>query len=274
MKTQKDAEAAVQLGSVIVGQQVLKLSWAAVKDRAREDEWEEVRDNGECLFVDALLPIPPVEAIRNVFGARFPIEELVVPEGFNYCIVYLLDKRDSDGAVDELNGVVVEGVKLRVQRAFRRPSEGPRGIGMKEVSRMAITAGPSTMYSVISPLMREKPSVADILNPNVQVAVVVRPETERLQPATGRTLFLYNVAASLVLYDADVCREIVEDIKEECQKFGRVKECEVIKLASEALPSDYAVVKVVFENAAEAKDAQMALAGRRFSGRIVLTQLV
>jgi hypothetical protein len=112
------------------------------------------------------------------------------------------------------------------------------------------------------------------LNPNVTVAVVIRPETERLQPATGRTLFLYNIAPLLVLYDLDVCHEVVDDVKSECQKFGRVRECEIIKLASEVLPSDYAVVKVVFDDQSEAKSAQMGLAGRRFSGRIVLTQLV
>jgi hypothetical protein len=78
----------------------------------------------------------------------------------------------------------------------------------------------------------------------------------------------------IVLYDLDVCREIVDDVKDECQKFGRVRECEIIKLASEALPSDYAVVKVVFDDESEAKEAQMALSGRRFSGRLVITQLV
>ena len=48
----------------------------------------------------------------------------------------------------------------------------------------------------------------------------------------------------------------------------------VDKLISEALPSDYAVVKVIFENHNDAKDAQIALSGRRYAGRIVITQLI
>jgi hypothetical protein len=52
------------------------------------------------------------------------------------------------------------------------------------------------------------------------------------------------MAHLFVLSDLDVCHD---DMKEKCQKFGRVRECEVIKLATEGLPSDYAVVKVVLK---------------------------
>jgi hypothetical protein len=129
------------------------------------------------------------------------------------------------------------------------------------------------MCSVISLLMRDKPCVADILNPAVQIAVVIHPETECLQQSTGKTLQIFNIAPTLALYDADVCQEIAADVKEECQRFGRVADCEIVKLASETLPSDFAVVRVVFEDPNEAKEAQMALAGRRYAGRFVVTQL-
>jgi splicing factor U2AF subunit len=276
MKSQRDAEAAVQLGSVLFDQRLSKIVWAATVDdqsTAQKADYEEIRDNSHSLFVDSLLPVPSLDAIRQSFSQRFQIEELVQPEGFNHCLLFLTDPYLADLAADTLNGTIVDGIKLRVRRSFLHQNEGARGLDQKEAKRAAIAAGPSAMFSVVSPLMRDKPCVADILNPAVQIAVVIRPETERLQESTGRTLRIFNIAPLLTLYDPDVCREIASDVREECQKFGRVADCEIVRLASETLPSDFAVVKVVFEDPDEAKDAQMALAGRRYAGRLVVTQL-
>ena len=143
-----------------------------------------------------------------------------------------------------------------------------------ERRKMKISEGPSNLLTVLSPYMREKPCIADILNPDVPVSVVIHQETERLQKSTGSTLLLYNIAPQITLYDNDECIDIINDIKDECNKFGKVLECMVDKLISEALPSDYAVVKVIFENHNDAKDAQIALSGRRYAGRIVITQLI
>jgi hypothetical protein len=232
-----------------------------------------MRDSSRSLFVDSLLPVPSLNAIRQSFSQHFQIDELVQPEGFNRCLLFLADPFLGDLAADKLNGTIVDGVKLRVRRSFLPQNEGARALDQKEAKRAAIAAGPSTMCSVVSPLMRDKPCVADILNPAVQIAVVIRPETERLQESTGRTLQIFNVAPMLALCDADVCQEIAADVREECQRFGRVVGCEIIKLASETLPSDFAVVRVVFEDPNDAKEAQMALAGRRYAGRLVITQL-
>ena len=56
---------------------------------------------------------------------------------------------------------------------------------------------------------------------------------------------------------------------------GRVFDVSVEPLPTNvSLPSDYAVVKVVYEDPKAAKEAQIALSGRRYAGRLVITQLI
>ena len=280
MRTQKDAEAAVSLGSIIIDQQVMRISMDKGQDMitkgvaSNQNAVKQEIDYLNAIIVDSILPLPSAESIKECFEKQFEVESIIRSEGFEHAIVMLKNPDLTDVAIYKLDNVVVDGVKLRVRRAFIDESNKSSLLDDNERRKMKISEGPSNLLTVLSPYMREKPCIADILNPDVPVSVVIHQETERLQKSTGSTLLLYNIAPQITLYDNDECIDIINDIKDECNKFGKVLECMVDKLISEALPSDYAVVKVIFENHNDAKDAQIALSGRRYAGRIVITQLI
>lgn len=300
MKTPKDAAAAVQLGSVIAGRHVLKISWANINEAPSKNSMvtnsggtitgvggqsatanadkEQLFDKAntlDSLFVDSILPIPPAESIKVEFEKKFPVEDVVEPKGFKHALVNLVDTSNVDLAITQLNDLVVDGVRLRVRRSFINECEGPMLLDELEKQRMRIAAGPSNLLTVLSPLLRKKPCIADILNPDVPTAIVVHAETEEVQKSTGRTLLIFNVAQQIVTYDSDALKDLITDMTDECSKFGRVFDVSVEPLPTNvSLPSDYAVVKVVYEDPKAAKEAQIALSGRRYAGRLVITQLI
>lgn len=299
MKTPKDAQAAVKMGSVIYRGYALRISWANVNISA--DKNVMVANSGgtitdiagqsvtpsdklenfdkantlDSLFVDATIPLPDVESIKAAFDQTFPVENIYKPEGFNHCIINLVDTGNIDLAVMKLNDIIVNGVKLRVRRTFLAEGEGPLLLDQNEKIKMRKAAGVSNLLTVLSPLLRQNACVADILNIDVPIAVVEHVETERIQESTGRTLLLYNIAQPMVLVDPESCNELTSDIREECINYGKVLEVLIAPIPTMAsLPSDYAVVKVVFEDPEDAKAAQIALSGRRYAGRLVITQLI
>lgn len=300
MKTPKDAEAAVQLGSVVYGHQALKISWANINEGPNRNSLVATsggtitgvggqstnmnQDRGklfdkantlDSLFVDATLPIPSAESIKDAFEKKFPVEAVIVPQGFNHALVNLVDTSNVDLAISQLDGLIVDGVMLRVRRSFINEGEGPTLLNEDEKRRMRIATGPSIYLTVLSPLLRDKPCIADILNPDVPTAVITHRETQNVQKSTGNILLIYNVAQENVTYDSDAHQELITDMQDECSKYGKISEINIIPLPTNiALPSDYAVVRVVYEDPKAAKDAQIALSGRRYAGRLVITQLV
>jgi hypothetical protein len=276
-RSQKLAEAAVQLGSVLVGTHALQIMWPVSrreKTEAALSDYFNSRDTNDCIFIDSLLPLPNIDVLAQAIEQSFKIDSIERPDGFNHCTLRLSDPQLLSSAIFQLNDSLVDGVKLRVRRAFVDCDQPPRNLNAKELRKMTTTSGPSTMFTVVSPLMRSKPCVADILNMEVPVSFAIRPETERLEPSTGLALHIFNIAPLVALYDNEVCQDLIMDIREECNKFGRVIDCVVAKLASESLPSDYSIVKVLFDNKEDAKQAQMGISGRRYCGRLVITMLV
>ena len=276
MRSQREAEAAVQLGSFVYGQQVMKIIWAdhpSPSSDYRSFESFESTDTSDYLFIDSVLPLPESGRIANAFEeCGFTVKEIEQSNEYNYCLVVLDENVTVEHAISKLNGVNVDGVKLRIRR-IGNPSEAQR-ISQLELNKIRTSIGPSNMYSVLVPIMRSSPCIADILNCDVNVSIPIRPETERTQPSTGNTLYIYNIAPMVSLFDAEMCQDIISDIREECSRFGEVVSCEITRQTQEPLPSDYAIVKVDFAKPTDAKEAQMGISGRRYSGRIVITQLV
>ena len=272
MKTQKDAEAAVQLGSLTSGQQLMKIIWAAQAAAPVEQDIPDAIDTSNFIFVDSILPLPSAASIKEQFeGCEFAVREIQQPTGFSHCIVILDDQSQAEYAAASMNGAVVDGVRLRVQRLGSRER---KPLTQKETTKTQNSIGPSNKYAVVSPQLRTKPCVADILDCDVPVTIQIRPETERLQPSTGTVLNIFNVAPMLATFDQDVCQEIVDNMRDECERFGNVVSCTIERLGSEPLPCDYAVVRVTFESLEDAKKAQLGISGRRYGGRTVITQLV
>lgn len=273
-KTQKDAEAAVMIGkSLIYGNRELNIFWPQIhqqSDIKQQTDYFDQQNTHDSLIIDSEMTLPDKEIIKSFIEESFPVDSIVQPEGFNHMLVNLVDPESADLAVYRLDGSVINKIPIRVKRCFISEGEGPNRLGPAHVHRMHTSAGPSPLLSTINPYLLDNPSIADILNPDVPVSMVVQPETERLQPLGGRTLCLYNIAKDLVLFDAELMNELLTDVVEECEHYGTVTDSRIEHLP---IRSDYAVVKITFADPADTKEAQLALSGRRYAGRLCITSI-
>ena len=279
-KQQKDAEAAIQIGKTFFfNNRQLRILWYRSRHEINEDNNEnDIIDNDiyrnklDSIIIETDNDhLPSTESLINAFQeAGFPIDEIIIPEGLKHAIVYLLDPFSADLATYKMNATTVEDVVLKVRKCYIGENEGPNDIPEKEKRRLKATNGPSPLLSIMNPLLLQNPSIADILNPDVISSVIVQPETEQIQPNVGNVLCLYNIVKDIVLYDQELLTETLQDIESECIRYG-----DIIDRKVEHLPirSDYAVVKFFYKTPQQAKNAQLAIAGRRYAGRAVITSV-
>lgn len=85
-------------------------------------------------------------------------------------------------------------------------------------------------------------------------------------------LCLLNMVTAEELADDEEYEDIVQDIKEECSKYGHVLSVEIPRPTANN-PDGHGVGKIYIEyqDQSEAIKAQNALAGRKFSQRVVMT---
>lgn len=273
-KSQKDAEAAIQIGKTLVfNKRELRIFWMRDSNESSQHEIIEtdkydrdalfVEPSGQYLLTD--------EEITEFFEKEgFQIFKIACPRGFRHRIVNLVDSSTADIAVFKLNNTQINGKEIHVRKCFIGDNEGPSRLTEKEKRMIKSTNGPSHMVSVINPAILDHPCIADILNPDVPTSSIVQPETERIQPVSGSVLHIYNIAKEMIMYDTDLLEEFIQDILGECQKYGEITDTKVDHLP---ITSDYAVVKVFFKSAENAKNAQLAISGRRYGGRLVITSL-
>lgn len=89
-------------------------------------------------------------------------------------------------------------------------------------------------------------------------------------PAT-EVLCLMNMVTPDELKDEEEYDDILEDIKEECGKYGIVRSIEIPRPIEGVDVPGCGKVFVEFNSQADCQKAQQALAGRRFSNRVVVT---
>lgn len=88
----------------------------------------------------------------------------------------------------------------------------------------------------------------------------------------GRVLQLLNMVTPEELIDNEDYEEICEDVKEECEKFGRVLDMKVPRPAGGSRQSNgVGKIYVKFDTPESAGKALRALAGRKFADRTVVT---
>ena len=75
-----------------------------------------------------------------------------------------------------------------------------------------MTNGPTSLISVINPLILDQPSISNNLNPGVVASAIAQPETERIQQQPDPVLYIYNIAKEMIKYDPDLLNEFVHDI--------------------------------------------------------------
>ncbi|KAI5305744.1 hypothetical protein KEM56_003445 [Ascosphaera pollenicola] len=89
---------------------------------------------------------------------------------------------------------------------------------------------------------------------------------------TGRVLQLLNMVTPEELMDNDDYAEILEDVQDECSKYGAVLDIKIPRPTSNLKqPAGVGKILVKFESQESAEKALRALAGRKFSDRTVVS---
>ncbi|XP_060946442.1 splicing factor U2AF 65 kDa subunit-like isoform X1 [Limanda limanda] len=157
-------------------------------------------------------------------------------KGYAFC--EYVDISATDQAVAGLNGMQLGDKKLIVQRA---------SVGAKNANLTSIIETPVTL----------------------QV-----PGLQRLQNSGMPTevLCLLNMVMPEELVEDEDYEEILEDIREECCKYGSVRSIEIPRPVDGVEVPGCGKVFVEYVSAADCQKAMQALTGRKFANRVVVTK--
>lgn len=176
-------------------------------------------------------------------------------KGYAFC--EYLDPKVTDQAILGLNGFEIGDKKLVVQRASVGAKSGPLATNLTGLNAAAAAA-------LMPPVQIQVPGL-----PSITPSSTPRVLTE--------VLCLMNMVEPNELKNDEEYEEILEDIKEECNKYGTVKSIEIPRPPKYRGRDDetkqvpgLGKVFVEFDSATEAQKAQLNLAGRRFSDRVVV----
>merc|ERR1719187_1274990 len=163
-----------------------------------------------------------------------------------YAFAEYVDPNITDQAIDGLNGMQLGDKKLLVQRA----SVGKRGDQAAGGGGGGAGGGPQA-----------EP---------VQLQVEGLHNIGGAGPAT-EVLVLMNMVTPEELADDEEYEDILEDIKEECGKYGFVRSLEIPRPIEGVEVPGVGKVYVEFANPVECAKAQQFLSGRKFANRVVIT---
>jgi len=148
-----------------------------------------------------------------------------------YAFAEYLDHMVTDQAIAGLNGMQLGDKKLIVQRA---------SVGSKA-----------------------------LLGVPAQIQV---PGMANMGPGTAtEVLCLLNMVVEDELKDDEEYEDILEDIREECSKFGEVKSLEIPRPVPGVEVPGLGKVFIEFTSSSDCQAAQLSLTGRKFSNRVVVT---
>merc|ERR1711983_557614 len=154
-------------------------------------------------------------------------------KGYAFC--EYVDVSITDQAIAGLNGMQLGDKKLIVQRA---------SVGAKNSAAMNV-----------APVQIQVPGMPGIAGPG--------------QPT--EVLCLLNMVMPEELTDEEEYEDIMEDIREECSKYGAVKSVEIPRPVPGVDVPGLGKVFIEFAGIPECQKAQHALTGRKFSNRVVVT---
>merc|ERR1711997_1311031 len=154
-------------------------------------------------------------------------------KGYAFC--EYVDVSITDQAIAGLNGMQLGDKKLIVQRA---------SVGAKNTAAMNT-----------APVQIQVPGMEGVSGPG--------------QPT--EVLCLLNMVTPDELGDEEEYEDIVEDIREECSKYGAVKSIEIPRPVPGVDVPGLGKVFIEFLSIPECQKAQHSLTGRKFSNRVVVT---
>lgn len=154
-------------------------------------------------------------------------------KGYAFC--EYVDISITDQAIAGLNGMQLGDKKLIVQRA---------SVGAKNAAALAT-----------APVQLQVPGMQSVQGPGNPTEV----------------LCLLNMVVPEELTDEEEYEDILEDIREECAKYGSVKSVEIPRPVPGVDVPGCGKVFVEFYGIPDCQKAQTALTGRKFSNRVVVT---
>merc|ERR1711970_1632385 len=196
-----------------------------------------VSDSPNKLFVAGLpnyLNEDQVKELLTSFGqlkAFNLVKDVTSGLSKGYAFAEYLDPMVTDQAIAGLNGMQLGDKKLTVQRA---------SVGSK-----ALLGVPATI---------QVPGMAN-MGPGQATEV----------------LCLLNMVVEDELKDEEEYEDILEDIREECSKFGEVKSLEIPRPVPGVEVPGLGKVFIEFTSSSDCQAAQLSLTGRKFSNRVVVT---
>jgi splicing factor U2AF subunit len=164
-----------------------------------------------------------------------------------YCFFEYVIEGITDAAIQGLNGMQLGDKKLIVQRA--------------SVGASKMITGEGADMSMFMPSI---PNVSLPINiPGLQVAGTAQAATE--------VLCLMNMVSKEELEDDEEYEGIMEDVREECSRYGEVVSVEIPRPVGGVDIPGVGKIFVEFGSADDCSKAHSALAGRKFANRVVVT---
>ncbi|XP_034465790.1 U2 small nuclear RNA auxiliary factor 2a isoform X2 [Hippoglossus hippoglossus] len=205
-----------------------------------------VPDSAHKLFIGGLPNYLNDDQVKELLTSFGPLKafNLVkdsatgLSKGYAFC--EYVDVNLNDQAIAGLNGMQLGDKKLLVQRA---------SVGSKN----------ATLTS-----MNQTPVTLQVPGMNSSVTQMGGLPTE--------VLCLMNMVAPEELVDDEEYEEIVEDVRDECSKYGQVKSIEIPRPVDGLEVPGTGKIFVEFTSVFDSQKAMQGLTGRKFANRVVVTK--
>ncbi|CAG0881503.1 unnamed protein product [Cyprideis torosa] len=236
------------------------LEFRSIDETTQAMAFDGINFKGQSLKIRRPHDYQPMPGLTDASGAKLPrtfatrldaVKELLLSFGqlraFNlvkdsatglskgYAFCEYLDVSITDEAIAGLNGMQLGEKKLIVQRA----SVGAKGA------------------------QQHQPPPIQLQVPGLNLQQGPGPSTE--------VLCLMNMVVPEELKDEEEYEDILEDIREECNKYGVVRSIEIPRPIEGVDVPGLGKVFIEFNSIVDCQKAQQALSGRKFSNRVVVT---
>ncbi|XP_035285157.1 U2 small nuclear RNA auxiliary factor 2a isoform X2 [Anguilla anguilla] len=188
--------------------------------------------------------LPAVKELLTSFGplkAFNLVKDSATGLSKGYAFCEYVDVNVNDQAIAGLNGMQLGDKKLLVQRA---------SVGSKNATLMSINQTPVTL----------------------QVPGLMNSSMVQMGGLPTEVLCLMNMVAPEELLDDEEYEEIVEDVRDECSKYGQVKSIEIPRPVDGLEVPGTGKIFVEFMSVFDSQKAMQGLTGRKFANRVVVTK--
>ncbi|KAI5105962.1 U2 small nuclear RNA auxiliary factor 2b, partial [Silurus meridionalis] len=206
-----------------------------------------VPDSAHKLFIGGLPNYLNDDQVKELLTSFGPLKAFnlvkdtatALSKGYAFC--EYVDINISDQAIAGLNGMQLGDKKLLVQRA---------SVGSKNTTLTGISQTPVTL----------------------QLPGLVNSSMNQMGGIPTEVLCLMNMVSPEELLDDEEYEEIVEDVREECGKYGQVKSIEIPRPVDGLEVPGTGKIFVEFTSLFDSQKAMQSLTGRKFANRVVVTK--